>query len=252
MSLKWQILTSNLLKFSLLFNPEISYLCSPMPIIYKQEIGDHTILGVWKISESVDELLSLIQFSEGERETFEKFKLKSRQAHWLSYRIAIRELMGNDCSCDFHYDEHGKLHFSNIDYSLSVTHSGLYSGVIISKKHYVGIDIEKLNDRINHLASKFLNEEEMKRLPEEDQDRFLTIVWSAKEAIYKLYGKSEVQLDNITIEPFSIANEGIMATKLEIGSVKKSYKAHYHFSDDGEYILVFSIDDTILINEKAK
>jgi phosphopantetheine--protein transferase-like protein len=223
-----------------------------MPIIYKQEIGDHTILGVWKISESVDELLSLIQFSEGERETFEKFKLKSRQAHWLSYRIAIRELMGDDCSCDFHYDEHGKLHFSNIDYALSVTHSGLYSGVIISKKHYVGIDIEKLNDRINHLASKFLNKEEMARLPEENQDRFLTIVWSAKEAIYKLYGKSEVQLDNITIEPFSMANEGMMATKLEIGSVKKNYKAHYHFSDDGEYILVFSIDDTIIINNKAK
>jgi len=156
-----------------------------MPIIYKQEIEDHAILGVWKISESVEELLSMIQFTEGERETFEKFKLKSRQAHWLSYRLAIRQLLGNDKQCDFYYDEHGKLHFSNLNYSLSVTHSGLYSGVIISKKHYVGIDIEKLGERINILAHKFLNKEELDRLPEVDQHKYLTVIWSAKEALYK-------------------------------------------------------------------
>jgi len=223
-----------------------------MPIIYKQEIGDHAILGVWKISESVDELLEMIQFSEGEKETFEKFKLKSRQAHWLSYRLAIRELLVDECPCDFFYDEHGKLHFSNLDYSLSVTHSGVYSGVIISKKHYVGIDIEKLNDRINRLASKFLNKTELDRLPEENQEKFLTIMWSAKEALYKLYGKSEVQLDDITIEPFSISNEGDIDGQLEIGEFSKSYQVRYHFSDDGEYILAFSVDDTIIIKEKVK
>ncbi|MCK5856086.1 MAG: 4'-phosphopantetheinyl transferase superfamily protein [Bacteroidales bacterium] len=223
-----------------------------MPIIYKQEIEGHAVLGVWKISESVDELLSMIQFSEGERETFEKFKLKSRQAHWLSYRLAIRELLDEECPCEFFYDEHGKLHFANLDYSLSVTHSGVYSGVIISKKHYVGIDIEKLNDRINRLASKFLNAEEMELLPELEQDKFLTIVWSAKEALYKLYGKSEVQLDNISIKPFAIGNEGLIDGKLEIGSFKKDYQVQYHFSDDGEYILAFSVDDTIIIKEKAK
>jgi len=223
-----------------------------MPIIYKQEIGDHAILGVWKISESVDELLSMIQFSEGERETFEKFKLKSRQAHWLSYRLAIRELLGDDGPCEFYYDEHGKLHFANLDYSLSVTHSGVYSGVIISKHHYVGIDIEKLNDRINRLASKFLNATELERLPKENQEKFLTIVWSSKEALYKLYGKSEVQLENITIEPFTIAKEGIIKGRLEIGDFSKEYNVEYYFSDDGSYILAYAIDETLQIKKKSQ
>lgn len=221
-----------------------------MPIIYKKNIGDHAILGVWKISESVDELLSMIQFTEGERELFERFKLKSRQAHWLSYRLAIRELLGDECPCDFYYDEHGKLHFENLNYSLSVTHSGLYSGVIISKKHYVGIDIEKLGERINYLAHKFLNDYEMQHLPDTEQHKFLTVVWSAKEALYKLYGKSEVQLENITIEAFEVQNEGEIYGRLDIGNFSKEYKLTYIFSDDMDYILVYAIDDTIYINEK--
>jgi len=223
-----------------------------MPIIYKQNIGDHAILGVWKISESVDELLSMINFSEGERETFEKFKMKSRQAHWLSYRLAIRQLVDTECPCEFFYDEHGKLHFANLDYSLSVTHSGLYSGVIISKKHYVGIDIEKLGERINILAHKFLNKEELARLPEVDQHKFLTVIWSAKEALYKLYGKSEVQMEHMTIMPFVVGNEGIITGKLELDHFQKEYELSYHFSDDGEYLLVYTIDETVQIKKKLK
>ena len=223
-----------------------------MPIIYKQEIEDHTVIGVWKISESVEELLSMIQFSQGERDTFEKFKLKSRQAHWLSYRLAIRELVGNEGPCEFYYDDHGKLHFSNLDYSLSVTHSGLYSGVIISKKHYVGIDIEKLGERINILAHKFLNEEELKRLPETDQHKFLTVIWSAKEALYKLYGKSEVQMEHMTIQPFEMAKDGVIKGQLILDHFQKEYKLSYHYSDDGEYLLVFSIDSTLQIKKKVK
>jgi len=222
-----------------------------MPIIYREKIDDHAILGVWKITESVDELLTMIQFSEGERETFEKFKIKSRQAHWLSYRLAIRELLGDDCPCDFYYDEHGKLHFSNLNYALSVTHSGLYSGVIISSKHYVGIDIEKLGERINLLAHKFLNEYEMQHLPDKEQHKFLTVVWSAKEALYKLYGKSEVQMENITIEPFVVENNGEIKGCIELPHFKKDYKLTYHFSDDMEYILVYSVDETLLIKNKT-
>ena len=92
-----------------------------MPIIYKENISDHGILGVWKITESVDELLSMIQFTDEDIITFEKFKIKSRQAHWLSYRLMIRQLMGEDCKCNFYYDDHGKLQFKEMDYSIYQT-----------------------------------------------------------------------------------------------------------------------------------
>jgi phosphopantetheinyl transferase len=222
-----------------------------MPIIYRKHISDHGILGVWKITESVDELLSMIHFSEEDFATFDRFKVKSRQAHWLSYRLMIRQLMGAECQCDFYYDEHGKLQFRDIDYSVSVTHSGLYSGVIISKDHYVGIDIEKLGDRINLLADKFLGDEEKSFLPAETQHRYLTIMWSAKEALFKLFGKSNVLFDqNIILSPFELSNAGKFKGRIEIDSLTRQYTLGYEFSDNDEYILVYCVDDSMKIKPK--
>ncbi len=222
-----------------------------MPIIYKQEIKDHTMMGVWKISESVDELLEMIDFREEDYATFEKFKVKSRQAHWLSYRLMIRQLMGPDCKCDFYYDEHGKLQFKDLDYSISVTHSGLYSGVIISKKHYVGIDIEKIGDRINLLADKFLSEKEKDGLPEKDQYRYLTVLWSAKEALYKLFGKSNVLFDkNIILDSFDLKKSGTFSGHIVLDDLQRDYNLGYEFSDEEDYILVYCIDESIKIKSK--
>jgi phosphopantetheine--protein transferase-like protein len=208
-------------------------------------------MGVWKISESVDELLSMIDFSEEDYATFEKFKVKSRQAHWLSYRLMIKQLMGKDCKCDFYYDEHGKLQFKDLDYSISVTHSGLYSGVIISKDHYVGIDIEKIGDRINLLADKFLTENEKANLPQDNQYRYLTVLWSAKEALYKLFGKSNVIFDkNIILEPFTLSNEGCFNGHIILDDIKRDYKLGYEFSDEEDYILVYCVDESIRIKAK--
>jgi len=223
-----------------------------MPIIYQKNIAKHEILGVWKITESVDELLSMVDFSKEDYATFEKFKVKSRQAHWLSYRLMIRQLMGNECKCDFYYDEHGKLQFKDLDYSISVTHSGLYSGVIISSNHYVGIDIEKLGDRINLLADKFLSDEEKLHLPEENQHRYLTVLWSAKEALFKLFGKSNVIFDtNIILYPFELKDRGTLKGKISIGKINREYQLGYEFSDSEDYILVYSIDESMKIIPKT-
>ncbi len=224
-----------------------------MPIIYQKNIDKEEILGVWKITESVDELLSMIKFSDNDRKVFEQFKIKARQAHWLSYRLMIRELMGSECNCDFYYDEHGKLQFKNLDYSISVTHSGLYSGVIISKKHYVGIDIEKLSDRINLLADKFLSEEEKSFLPKKEQHRYLTVLWSAKESLFKLFGKSNIIFDtNIILSPFELKNNGFLKGKISIGDIERNYQLGYEFSDKEDYILVYCIDKSMKIIPKKK
>ncbi len=219
-----------------------------MPIIYKENISDHGILGVWKITESVDELLSMIQFTDEDIITFEKFKIKSRQAHWLSYRLMIRQLMGGDCKCDFYYDEHGKLQFREMDYSISVTHSGLYSGVIISKNHYVGIDIEKLGDRINLLADKFLSDDEKNHLPKENQHRYLTVLWSAKEALFKLYGKTNVLFDkNIILDSFDLQIKGNFKGRIVLDNLQREYELDYEFSDNDGYILVYCVDESMKI-----
>lgn len=213
-----------------------------MPLIKKIYIGDHGVLGLWKIEESVEELLSMIHFSNGDQATFERFRNKSRQAHWLSYRIATRQLLGDPKELEFFYDEVGKLHFKNEDYNLSVTHSGDYSAVIVNYKFPVGIDIEKISDRINNVSLKFLAVEELVKINENDTKQ-LTCLWSAKEALYKLWGKGDLIFDqNIILEPTPLNDEtGIIHGKIIKDDYEHFYDLKYFFVDD--YVVVFCVDN---------
>lgn len=213
-----------------------------MPIVRKIYIGNHGLLGVWKIDEPVEELLSMIRFSNGDKATFERFKNKSRQAHWLSYRLAIRQLLGDPIELEFYYDEFGKLHFKNHDYNLSVTHSGDYSAVILNSNHYVGIDIEKISDRINNVLLKFLSVEELKHV-DENNPKLLTLLWSAKETLYKLFGTGDLVFDkNILLDPIEDLEEnGSFKGRIVKENFEKEYILKYFFIDD--YAIVYCVDD---------
>jgi 4'-phosphopantetheinyl transferase len=213
-----------------------------MPIIRKIYIGNHGLLGVWLINESVEDLLSMIHFSNGDKETFERFKNKSRQAHWLSYRLAARQLLGDPKDLEFYYDEFGKIHFKKHDYSLSVTHSGDYSAVILDSQHCVGIDIERISDRINNVSLKFLSVEELINIDEND-NKLLTLLWSAKEALYKLHGIGDLVFDkNIILDQVKeIQQEGMIKGRIIKDEMVKEYNLNYLFI--GDYVLVYCVDE---------
>lgn len=212
-----------------------------MPIVRKIYIGNHGLLGVWKIEESVEELLSQIRFSNGDLETFERFKNKSRQAHWLSYRLAIRSLLGDPIDLEFYYDEFGKLHFKNHDYNLSVTHSGEYSAVLLNSDHNVGIDIERVSERINNILLKFLSVDELLHV-DENNPQLLTLLWSAKEALYKLYGKGDLVFDkNILLDPIDmVKTSGEFTGRIVKDDIENEYILKYFLIDD--YVLVYCVE----------
>lgn len=222
-----------------------------MPIVRKIYIGNHGLLGVWQIEESVEELLSLIRFSNGDQATFERFKNKSRQAHWLSYRLAIRQLLGDPKDLEFYYDPFGKLHFRNHDYNLSVTHSGDYSAVILNNRHCVGIDIEQINTRINNVSLKFLSVEELTKV-DENNYALLTMLWSAKETLYKLFGKGELVFDkNIILEPpTELMESGSFKGSIIREDFEQEYELKYFFIED--YVLVYCVNSIQIENNTSE
>jgi len=80
-----------------------------------------------------------------------------------------------------------------------------FSAIIISDTQPVGIDIEMQRDKIVKIAHKFTPIEEYKSIANHDAlVSKLTIVWGAKESLYKIYGKKKLNfLENIYIEDFS-------------------------------------------------
>jgi len=103
---------------------------------------------------------------------------------------------------DLFYNEAGKPHLKDGKH-ISITHSYTFSAIIVSDQP-VGIDIEKQRDKILRIARKFTPLEEYLTLNSaEARVRKLTIVWGAKESIYKLYAQEGLSfLKHIDVSDF--------------------------------------------------
>ena len=161
---------------------------------------------IWKIEESISKLQEGIVLSENSTTRLNSMKSQLHQRGFLSIRHLLKEVGYTDA--DLFYDEFGKPHLKNGKY-ISITHSFTFSAIIVSDKFHVGIDIEKQREKILKIARKFTPFEEYKTIANVDAlISKLTIVWGAKESLYKIYGKKKLLfLHHIYIEDFKFADE---------------------------------------------
>lgn len=171
-----------------------------MPLYKTITINPGTKALIWKIEESFDELNEGIELTPHCKERVEGMKSDIHRRGFLSVRHLLKAF--NYTDHDLYYDDEGKPHLTD-DKFISITHSFEFSAVIVGDQK-VGIDIEKQRDKILLIASKFTPLEEYRTLANTDAlIRKLTIVWGAKEAVYKLYAKPKVSfLQHINITDF--------------------------------------------------
>ena len=55
-----------------------------MPIIYNKNIDQHSVLAIWKIEETEEELLAGLQLKQHERDIISSLNSGKRLLHWLS------------------------------------------------------------------------------------------------------------------------------------------------------------------------
>lgn len=174
--------------------------------IYKRiTVDEATTALIWKIEESLEFLEDGIELTDYCRERYDGMKSVIHKKGFMSIRHLLKAFGYTDF--DLSYDDKGKPHL-NDDKNISITHSFEFTAVIVSDKK-VGIDIEKQRDKIKLIAPKFTPIEEYKALGDgEDLIRKLTIVWGAKESLYKLYGKRGLLfLHDIFVEDFDISDQ---------------------------------------------
>jgi phosphopantetheinyl transferase len=153
-------------------------------------ISSKTKVFIWKIEESIEELKAGVSLTEINEARLNSMKSDLHQKGFLSIRHLLKEL--NLTDADLIYDEFGKPHLDNNRY-ISITHSFNFTAIIYSTETEVGIDIEKQRDKILKIAHKFTPFEEYKTIANHDAlIRKLTIVWGAKESLYKIYGKKKL------------------------------------------------------------
>tara|TARA_R110002049_G_scaffold68109_11_gene176680 strand:- start:13306 stop:13932 length:627 start_codon:yes stop_codon:yes gene_type:complete len=194
--------------------------------LYKSlTVNKNTKVLIWKIEESFNELNTNVLLTDKNKARLDSMKSELHQRGFLSVRHLLKEAGYSDE--DLVYDEFGKPHLKDGKY-ISITHSFTFSGLIISDDLHVGIDIEMQRDKILKIAHKFTPFEEYKTIANHDAlISKLTIVWGAKESLYKIYGKKKLRfLHHIYIEDFKFEDKKTSGEIRYNGAVK-SYNIQF-------------------------
>lgn len=195
-----------------------------MPLYKTITVNKNTKVLIWKIEESFDELLQGISLTENSMSRISKMLSDIHKRGFLSVRHLLKEMGYSDL--DLVYNGNGKPDLKD-GTRISITHSHEFSGIIISKNE-VGIDVEKQRDKILRIANKFTPLKEYRTLANDTAViQKLTIVWCAKEALYKLYANPGVSfLHHIDVKDFQFEDLQTTAEIIFNGKIN-TYLVHF-------------------------
>ncbi len=192
----------------------------------------NTQVYIWKITESFDELHTLF-LTENSLNRLNGMRSELHQRGFLSVRHLLNKAGYTDA--DLYYNGNGKPHLKDGKH-ISITHSFTFSGIVISDDE-IGIDIEKNREKIKIIAHKF-TETERNFMVDKNLVEQLTVIWGAKESLYKIYlygGLSFIK--NIPIDAFTLNNT---QTTGWIKAEDWDKKYHIFFEQMEEFTLVYA------------
>lgn len=175
-----------------------------MPLYKTITIQPGTRVLIWKIEEPYEELSEGMALTDHCQIRVDSMKSDIHRRGFMSVRHLLKEVGYTDF--DLYYDEKGKPHLKD-DTHISITHSFEFSGIIISDQE-VGIDIEMQRPKILKIADKFTTVEDYRHLLDDAAlIRKLTMVWGAKESLYKSFAEKGVSFrQHVYVDDFFMKN----------------------------------------------
>jgi phosphopantetheinyl transferase len=210
-----------------------------MPLLFNKEHEDGEYqIAVWDTVEDTSFFLDKLKLNTQQLSNLDNMK-PHRKREWLSSRMLLQHLLKTP---DFILckDECGKPFLKNSDLNISISHSNEKAAVIVSK-HLVGIDIQRSEEKIIRIKQKFISENELATIDESHEHDSYQIFWGAKEAMYKGYGKRELNFNkHMHVYPFKcFKNQLELKGWVDKGASIQNYNIYTDRLDN--YYLVFAV-----------
>jgi phosphopantetheinyl transferase len=199
-------------------------------------------LYLWKITEDLDLLNNEVTLKDASLARLETMKSESHQKGFLAVRMLLQHIGYTDF--DLYYDEFGKPHIkpqgcSVKDVEISISHSNTFSALVISESK-VGLDIERMKEKILKIASRFMDISHLDELSESEKIKKATVIWGIKESIFKIKNIEGISFRNhIFEEDFSYEDKKATATLI---FNNKEEKFEIQFGSVEEYIFVCAFE----------
>lgn len=206
-----------------------------MPLYQKISVDTNSVVLVWKISESFNDLFRAVSLKDNSLARLEGMKSESHQKGFLAVRMLLQEVGYTDF--ELYYDEFGKPHLSD-GKNISISHSFDFSVIMLSDKN-VGIDLELRRDLIKKIALKFAEEAFVYECETNSAEYIskLTVIWGVKEAVFKVRNEVGISFkDHIFVSPFEMSQLKTTAL-LDFMDTKQNFEVH--FTEIENYTLVW-------------
>ena len=204
-----------------------------MPELIDLAPNKSLICKLWRIEEGEIIMDPKTELSLNDYKLFLSKKLQHHQSQFLASRKLISQV-----NSDLRVSYKDDIPFLSDNRSISISHSENVVTILISENKGIGIDVERINNKVNSIKSKFLNQKEINYLSGYEESRNLTRAWTAKEAIYKaLRMPGIIFSENILIEEFN--NESTTGIGKFI-STNQEKKFKLYFYDLDNYCLTIS------------
>ena len=211
-----------------------------MGLYLKKELENEAVIGVWQITETEEELIELSSTPSDEMEEISFIRSESLRKQRLAVRALLNTLFDEKVYLSHH--DNGKPYLENNPVNISITHTEKYVAVILHEEENVGIDIESLDRDFSAVEKKALSEDEIDDLEDEKRNEQLAIYWCAKEAVYKLLSRYNVDFaEQIEIERFRPRGEGELEATFTSKDDEEEFDLEYITFD--RHILVWVVGE---------
>lgn len=172
-----------------------------MPIFQTIINRNNTTVYVWNITEPEAWLRDGVSLTDHSVNRIASMSSSIHRRGFLSIRHLLH--LAGYTDSDLYYTVDGKPHLRDNKH-ISITHSFEFTAIIISDAP-VGIDIEKKRPKITYIAPKFINCESEFVQQSSDPITALTVIWGAKESMYKLYATRGLSFkQHCCVNPFDL------------------------------------------------
>ena len=212
-----------------------------MGLYLKKELENEAVIGVWQITETEEELIELSSTPSDEMEEISFIRSESLRKQRLAVRALLNTLFDDKVYLSHH--DNGKPYLENNPVNISITHTEKYVAVILHEEENVGIDIESLDRDFSAVEKKALSEDEIDDLEDDEKrNEQLAIYWCAKEAVYKLLSRYNVDFaEQIEIERFRPRGEGELEATFTSKNEEEEFDLEYITFD--RHILVWVVGE---------
>jgi 4'-phosphopantetheinyl transferase len=149
----------------------------------------------------------------------EKREIERRGTQFL-----LKKMLGSE-GVEITYNEFKRPYLKGRSEHISISHSHQWLAISIHQSDETGVDVEMIREKVINIKHKFCSDKELE-FAHDDIDK-LTLLWACKEAVYKAYGKKELEFKKIKIDPVELFSDGELNGTIHFEEHLRTYRLMY-------------------------